>query len=500
MRHELCNKTKIFLYYFQIILEKKIVCLILLFYLFEIFGLKAQNIRIEIAPISIALNEPLTITVESDEKEITSHTPFPDIAGLKRIKNGLSKHETEINFQGKKRKVYLLEQVYHPLKVGIVNVPAIDMTINNQRVSSVAMNIRIKPFDKLKGELREPKSEVIDNTPKIIEVREDAFLAVDVGKRSVYVGEGLGVSLSLYVATTTKAPMLFMDINRQVEDIIKKLKPAHCWEENFQLKEVPEPPTIDINGKSYTQHKFYEAVLFPLNAQTIDLPTVSLNMRVKRKISTTGNNNEFKEGEGEIVTFQSEAKTIEVKPLPPHPLKEQIAVGKFFLEENAPYRPIETGEGVNYYFKIVGEGNIAELYEPQTYNTNSQLSIYSPNRQPYINRKDGKVNGYVSFEYLLLPQEAGKYALRNHFEWIFFNLNTERYDTLRPNAQIQVSGKSYKGVGGQELKTHPLYSKMNQTILPHSLQERKAMLFWLNMSILAMLLLGCLTLIQRRKR
>ena len=76
-----------------------------------------------------------------------------------------------------------MEQIYHPAKVGIVNVPAFEMTINNQKINAVGASIRIKPYDKLKGELREPKLEVIDNTPKIIEVTEDAFFAVDVGKQ-----------------------------------------------------------------------------------------------------------------------------------------------------------------------------------------------------------------------------------------------------------------------------------------------------------------------------
>ncbi len=500
MRNELCNKTKIFLYYFQIILIKKIFCLIFLFLVFQKTGLQAQNIRIEVAPTSLAVNEPLTITIESEDKEIVQYSPFPDIAGLKRIKTGISKSETENTSQGKKRKVYLLEQIYHPIKVGVVDVPAFEMTVNNQKISSVGASIRIKPFDRLKGELKEPKIESTDNTPKIIEVKEDAFLAVEAGKANVYVGEGVGIILCFYIATNNKAPIQYIQINQQIEDIIKKLKPTHCWEESFNIKEAPEPPTVEIKGKSYYQHKFYESVLFPLNEQPINLPAVQLNMRIKRKISTKGNNNEFKEGEGEIVTFSTEPKMIEVMPLPAHPLREQVAVGKFFLEEGAPYRPIETGEGVNYYFKIVGEGNLAELHEPQTYNNNTQLAIYSPNRQSYILRKDNKISGSVVFEYLLMPQEAGKYNLRNHFEWIFFNLNTARYDTLRPFTQIQVSGKSYEGVGGQALKSHPLYSKMNQKITPISLKEQKSTLFWLNITIATLLLLACLTLLRFSRR
>lgn len=461
----------------------------------------AQQVHIEIPPNSIALNESFTITVEVEGEEITNYTPFPEIEGLKKIKNGLSMHETETMFQGKKKKLYLMEQIYHPQREGMVSIKPFKMTINQKTVESAGATIKIKPYDKLKGELREPKDlkETKEPENKLIEVKEDAFLGLDVNKTEVFVGEGICVSLSFYVATDNPAPMKYTDLNKQVENINKQLKPAGCWEENFNISEVPEAPKVTLNGKSYYQNKFYEAVFFPLNDKSITFPTVELKMLVKRKINPRDNINDSKVGEWETVFFKSTPKMVQVKPLPTHPLREQVAVGKFFLQEGVPYRTIKTGEGVSYYFKIVGEGNIAALHEPQSNNTNSQLLVYSPILQTSISRNTCAVTGSAVFDYPIVPQESGTYSLRNHFEWIFFNLTTQRYDTLRPQSQLVVSGESYKGAIG-DFKTHPLYKKMNQKIPFFSQEEKKQLLNWFNISSVVMVFLLFVSFLKRKRK
>lgn len=495
-----CNKTKNYLYYFQMNRLKNLFFLGFIILCLPALPTHAQNIHIEIPPRSIALNEPFSITLEAEGEEIVSYTPFPDINGFKKPKNGLSSYHNEATYQGKKKKIYILEQVYHPLREGIMQIPAFEMTVNGKKIKSVGASIKVKPYDKLRGELKEPESkETKEPEKKTLEVQEDAFLAIDINKTEVFVGEGIAVSLSLYVATTNQAPMQYVELNKQVENISKKIKPTNCWEENFNIAEVPDAPRVSLNGKYYFQNKFYEAVFFPLNAQDITFPALELKMLVSRKITRRENPNEFKEGEGEVTFFRSTPKTIQVKPLPEHPLRDRVAVGKFFLQEGIPYRPIKTGEAVSYYFKIVGEGNIATLYEPHLNNSTNQLLIYAPNLQTNITRNQGSVTGSAVFEYSIVPQEAGTHLLRHHFEWVFFNLNTQRYDTLRPTSQLSVSGESYKGAGGYDQKTHPLYKKMNQKIQAITEEQKEQRLWWFNMLVASMVLLLLLSFIRRGK-
>jgi hypothetical protein len=132
-------------------------------------------------------------------------------------------------------------------------------------------------------------------------------------------------------------------------------------------------------------------------------------------------------------------------------------------------------------------------------NTTNQLLIYAPNVQTNITRNQGNVTGSAVFEYSIVPQEAGKHLLRNYFEWVFFNLNTQRYDTLRPTSQLSVSGESYKGAGGYDQKTHPLYKKMNQKIQAITEEQKVQRLWWFNMLVASMVLLLLLSFIRRGK-
>ena len=142
-------------------------------------------------------------------------------------------------------------------------------------------------------------------------------------------------------------------------------------------------------------------------------------------------------------TYYSKAKTIKVKPLPNHPLKDQVSVGTYKLLEAVNKDTFETGESFNYQFSIAGEGNIAGIKTPNQKDI-SCMQIYEPNEMQNISRSSGRVAGKKTFDYYIIPDEPGDYNMKNFFEWIYFNVKTEKYDTLVSNAQFRVVGESAK--------------------------------------------------------
>ena len=44
----------------------------------------------------------------------------------------------------------------------------------------------------------------------------------------------------------------------------------------------------------------------------------------------------------------------------------------------------------------------------------------------------------------MIPKEPGDFKLRNYFQWVFFNPNTKKYDTLRSNYTLSIQGESQK--------------------------------------------------------
>jgi hypothetical protein len=52
------------------------------------------------------------------------------------------------------------------------------------------------------------------------------------------------------------------------------------------------------------------------------------------------------------------------------------------------------------------------------------------------------VTGTKSFNYFLIPKEPGKYDLKNYFQWVFFNPDEQKYDTLKSRLTVYVTGES----------------------------------------------------------
>jgi hypothetical protein len=142
-------------------------------------------------------------------------------------------------------------------------------------------------------------------------------------------------------------------------------------------------------------------------------------------------------------TFYSAEKTVKVKDLPPHPLREGVAVGDFRLNETVEPESLQTGESATYEFSVYGTGNIASVGRPQQF-PNPDVEIYEPNVRQTVRRENGRVSGIKTFSYFVIPREPGALDLSNYFQWVYFNTSKNSYDTLRPSARLAVGGVSKK--------------------------------------------------------
>ena len=248
---------------------------------------------------------------------------------------------------------------------------------------------------------------------EFVDVKEDALLALSTSKDEVFVGEGFTTTLSFLVADNNRAPMQFYELGKQLTEILKKLKPATCWEENFNIENIEGEP-ISINGKGYTQYKIYQATYYPLNSKPVTFPSVGLDMikfKVAKNPSFFGQNRQE-----DFKKFYSKAKTVRVKELPDHPSRDAAGVGNFRLEEKISANELQTGQSVGYEFNIFGEGNISSIEKP-TIKTDNAFEFYEPNVKQNINRENGRVSGTKSFSYFIIPKEPGIYNLGDCFQW-----------------------------------------------------------------------------------
>jgi len=379
------------------------------------FSASAQNpaIQVTLGPDEIGENQAWTITVTVNNEQLRSYDNFPDINGLR--KRGASNQSQTSIINGQMSSSQSVIMTYTPLQQGVITVPAFKMKVNEQIISVSGKKVKVGPAVQQRS--TDPFRGLFDRDPfadasgrgetEFVEVKEDALLALSTSADEVYVGEGFTATLSFLVSESNRAPMQFHDLGKQLADILKKLRPANCWEENFNIENI-EGEQVQIGARNYTQYKLYRATFYPLNNQPVVFPSVGLEMikfKVAKNPSFFGQNRQeaFK-------TFYSKPKTVKVRDLPAHPLRDGVAVGDYRLQEK-----ITTAEVTS-----------------------------------------------KSFSYFLVPKEPGDYPLANLFQWIFFNPAKKKYDTLRSGITLRVTGESQHNQTIESVDAGTFYDQINQ--------------------------------------
>jgi hypothetical protein len=452
---------------------------------------QTNNILIQLGPDEIGENQPWTISVTVNNDRLKSYDNFPDIDGFKKRGTSTQSQTSMINGQISSSQGVIM--TYFPTKQGTFTVPSFKMKVNDQLISVAGKRIKVGPPAQQRS--TDPFRSLFERDPaqdffgrgetEFVDVKEDAFLALTTNKDEVYVGEGFTATLSFLVADNNRAPMQFYELGKQLADILKKLRPSTCWEENFNIENIEGEP-VDINGKGYTQYKIYRATFFPLNTQPVTFPSVGLEMikfKVAKNPSFFGQNRKE-----DFKTFNSKSKTIRVKELPPHPLRDAVAVGDYRVEERLNKTNLTTGQSISYDFNIYGEGNISAIEKPILKRDNN-FEFYEPNMRQNVSRENGRVTGTKLFSYFMIPREPGQYNLGDYFQWVYFNPATKKYDTLRSQQVVNVSGESQQN---QSIESTDLGSFYDQIESTDNTLRARAEQNWLRLgsSLFAVLLLG----------
>ena len=451
----------------------------------------AQQVSIELGPTEIGENQAFTVTLTVRNQRISSYSPFPDIRGM--VKRGTSSSSSTNFINGQRSSSQSIIQNYVATKQGEFKLPPFKMMVNNQEVSNPGATVKVgppiqrqrrrydpfgmDPFEDFFGQRQNQQPMEYED------VEAEAFFALTTDKSEVYVGEGFTVTLALYVSQKNRAEMQWYDLNTQRTDIIKKIKPTNCWEENFDVEVTKE--RVEINGQMYDQYKLFQAAYYPLNDQVIEFPSTDLKMikyNVAKQRTFFGRSKQE-----DFVTFSSRSKTVTVNDLPEHPLKESVSVGVFRLDEKVSKKELHTGESFNYRFGIFGEGNISAIKDLEV-NSDSDFDLYPPNIQQDIKRSNGRVRGKKTFTFYGIPNEPGTFNMSEYFNWIYFNTQTENYDTLRSQLVLNVTGESKKN---EYILSNDMGSFYDSIELKDnsffSLSEREKMRTIINIIIFAML-------------
>jgi hypothetical protein len=106
-----------------------------------------------------------------------------------------------------------------------------------------------------------------------------------------------------------------------------------------------------------------------------------------------------------------------------------------------------------------------------------ELEIYSPDVSENIRRSGVSVRGSKAFRYYMIPKEPGSYDLSDYFQFIFFNTETSKYDTLKSEYKIKVSGESMANVNIEQASSDGLfYDRIDE--VSNQLQSHQTTEIW----------------------
>ncbi len=458
--------------------------LLLFFCKFFSYPLQAQEstVRLEWSSAPIALNGSFTLTVViegSEQREVSGFPALPDF-----IKRGTNVTSAITTVGGKTTTVHRISQNYLPTRSGVFPVEPFTMTVNGQPLRSGEFTVVVSEPDFSGAEDDEAGLPTeLDGTTEFSGTTADALLSLRARPTSVYVGEGFTVRLSLLVAATNPTQLNFYQLDEQLSELLKQLRPANCWEENFGIRGEPQEFDVTINGKRYREYRLFEAVYFPLTAQPIAFPALRL-----RLLEGTAPAQQLR-------TLRSQPVTVRPKPLP---RPEPVTVGTFQLREGLTTRQARTGRSVTYTVRVRGEGHIhsIQLPEPQA---DAQFDFYPPDVTKLVNHRDGRVSGEAVFRFQLIPKRAGTYPLSRYFRWTYFNPRTNRYQTLTSRLSLTVQGETRTDGALADGGAGSLYDGLERLDTSRPYTNYPALVKGIANTALGFMLLGIVVLFWRTK-
>ena len=407
-----------------------------------------NGLSVEYGRTSITSEQNFSITIKSNSK-ISSWGDFPDITGFTKgkVQPNEGAHFVITN-QGFQRKItYTLTQYYHPTSIGSFELKPYNLKINNKTYG-------IK--DGVKITVREVVSRYEDLD--FVEMNDNSFLSLSANKKEVYTGESVNISFVFYIRYEDVQTIQFTeDASKQIGDALDKLDFKNSWLEQLDIQ-TAQQERVKINNKNYIKITLSEYLIYPNSETDLKFPALTVYMN-KTKVSKQVDNRGQQYYQKSKKPYKTRPLTIKVKSLPPHPLRNTVAVGNYELTEKVDKLEFETGGAVEYKFKIHGYGNLHLVPEPEVSRTDS-LTFFKPSTKQKIEIKNKQLQGYKQFSYNIVAELPGVYNLSNSFNWVYFNPIEEKYDTLKPKLLIHAIGESLSQIDMEDDNLLDFYDRL----------------------------------------
>lgn len=386
----------------------------------------------------VGLNQRFVITLEvtgEGTTQVNFQPEFPE--SMNKFCQLIGRGGESTNFQIINTKVSYSKTIQYSFQakeIGKFQIDPIIIKIGSQTFQSNSFQIEI-----VKSET--PAAPPAGNTPATpgsesaaVGLDENLFLKATVNKRTVYQNEPVIITYKIYTRVTVTS-----------YNLEKLPNTTGFWQEEFEMPQQPRLFTEVIDGRKYQVAEIRKVALFPTETGKKTLEPLSLNCEVRvqaRRRPSSIFDSFFDDpffGRTQQVTIANEPVTINVLPLPLENKPKDFSgiVGRFSLNVTADKNEVEANEAIKLKARLAGEGNIKLLPNPAIA-LPEDFEKYGPTTTEKITRENNQISGSKSFEYVLIPRQAGNRVIRG-ISLAYFDLDSKSYQILQtPDIQINV--------------------------------------------------------------
>lgn len=328
-----------------------------------------------------------------------------------------------VNGKMTSNKSFVYSYVLLAEKKGKFTIPAVSVTVNGKMYDSSPKTIEVlegSPEEATQNNVPQQNQNAGTNRPTTLSKNkgDNFFVKVLLSKNKLYPNEYTVATLKLY---TRYGGISDVQIN----------PPAFT---GFLSKEIPNSgqnqfSQENINGVIYNTAVISKYVLFPQRSGKLTIDDFSINAVAQQRVSSGRSIFDDFFG-GNVQQFKVEAKnpttTVEVIPLPANkPTSFTNAVGNFDISSDLSTDSVATNEAVTLKITIKGNGNLQMIKAPNI-QFSPDLEVYAPKSNTNTGITAGGMNGNISFEYLIIPRQAGTFTIPG-VTFSYFEPETKSY-------------------------------------------------------------------------
>ncbi len=345
---------------------------------------------------SVIVGENVTLTLTFDDAQLSGTPNLPAIPGLQVVGTTSSQQSTLVN--GKMNTVQSFIFTLAANQPGDITIPALQMNLNGQRVSSAPVKLKV-----LREDPASPPPSLATNM---------AFLWLVLPKKELYVGEAVVGELRLYL--------------RQ------------------EVGNISNPQIPPLTGDGFILGKFNQGQQFKRNVgnasfTVIPMPFAATAIKtgpltigpVNGSVILLGGRPDFfgNYSQRAQATLNVEAQTFQSLPLPVENIPPLFtgAVGNYTMTASVGPTNVATGDPITVRVQISGRGALDAITLPQD-KTWDGFKAYPPTSSVEISDQFG-FQGTKTFEQILSPENSDVRELPA-FSFSYFDPDVKQFRTL----------------------------------------------------------------------